>query len=856
MRRGKCHQFYLTSIAEGAIFPPAKHSEARKEGERPMPPTTGSQQTKNKYPKPESASGFKGPVRWLLGPQLIASLKWTVLYTAFKGKLDPRDWMRAEPIRLDEQSRFNSAEVVPADEYWFDYFADTGDGQLAMYSIAYLCFNSLWVGAAPDIGSEVELSEGSKTTIKLPRGEFLFVGGDTAYHMADYPTLALRFQAPFRWAFEDVEEEGKISDGEPRRPLFGIPGNHDYYDVIDGFGRQFVKPTSEEDQENREGLKPQLSIPGFKRCQTASYVALKLPFDWWLWGLDNEIGRLDIRQQEFFKALGSKRPDKLIVATPEPSTAFGQRAKPDGKVAKAFEDLNLERPFLTDHELPPAGTCRLDLSGDTHQYIRYWGPAADGPGSAPSANNYASVVSGLGGAFLHSTDTDVDEIKAQARYPSKGVSRVETARRLFSPVNIISGGYVALFGAVAAAIIFFGATIPASSRAVVEKLFSMLQVSIPPLLHAPGLFPEIQWPRQNFAQAANLSPFEITLRVLSLVVSVVLIAVSVQQSKSMVDLSRTEEQRFRRYRIRIGVLIVAGLALLVFGIWRLVEYRSSLSPFQCSLLILFSLLWSATAVVASVIYSEWLFKRAYTEIVKWWHYWPVILLVVLAAAFPVLGLSFFGRYPAVYVFADVLFASVVLGGAVALILGAFSAGGTLHGPAGKAGFVVLGVWHALVQGGVPFLLSRRGDWRSWVAALAAVLIFWLAGNWLVAKMRFRSSLVVVWLVYGLALLALPFVLWGEPAQYLDTWAARFVVAVLLGGLMSCVSLGWYFAVSLAFNGHNEQAGGAARIERFKQFMRVRLTANSLTAYVIGFDEPRMHGHELRPRVIDVFELKV
>ena len=287
-------------------------------------------QPKDKYPKPQNEAGFKGPVRWLLGPQLIASLKWTVLYAAFKGKLDPRDWMRAQPISLGE-NRFNSADGVPDDEYWFDYFADTGDGQLAMYSIAYLCFSNLWVGADVHVGSEVELTETSETTMKLPRGEFLFVGGDTAYHMADYPTLALRFQAPFRWAFEDLKEESRISDSGPRRPLFGIPGNHDYYDLIDGFGRQFVEPTSEEDQENREGLRPQLSIPGFKRRQTASYIALTLPFDWYLWGLDNEIGRLDIRQQEFFKALGSKRPDKLIVATPEPTTALGQRAKPDGK---------------------------------------------------------------------------------------------------------------------------------------------------------------------------------------------------------------------------------------------------------------------------------------------------------------------------------------------------------------------------------------------------------------------------------------------------------------------------------------------------------------------------------------------
>src|SRR4029079_12226956 len=233
--------------------------------------------------------------------------------------------------------------------------------------------------------------------------------------------------------------------------------------------------------------------------------------------------------------------------------------------------------------------------------------------------------------------------------------------------------------------------------------------------------------------------------------------------------------------------------------------------------------------------------------------WPVILLVVLAVAFPVLGVGFFGRYPAVYVVADLVFASVVIGGAVALIIGAFSAGGVLHGSAGKAGFMALGVWHALVQGAVPFLLSRRGDWRGWIALLATVLVFWLAGNWLVAKLKFRASLAIVWLVYTVVLLALPFVFSGEREEYLDSWALRFAVAVLMGGLMSCVSLGWYFAVSLGFNGHNDQAGGAARIERFKEFMRIRLTARGLTAYVIGFDEPRMHGRELRPRVIDVFE---
>ena len=133
----------------------------------------------------------------------------------------------------------------------------------------------------------------------------------------------------------------------------------------------------EENKPNQEGLTPQLSIPGFQRCQQASYVALQLPFGWWFWGLDNEVDRLDIRQQEFFKRIqqeffkqiGNGHPPKLIVATPEPTTVLGKLAKSDDKVAQAFKDLDLRRPFLHDGFLPE-GECRLDLSGDTHHYAR------------------------------------------------------------------------------------------------------------------------------------------------------------------------------------------------------------------------------------------------------------------------------------------------------------------------------------------------------------------------------------------------------------------------------------------------------------------------------------------------------
>lgn len=80
------------------------------------------------------------------------------------------------------------------------------------------------------------------------------------------------------------------------------------------------------------------------------------------------------------------------------------------------------------------------------------------------------------------------------------------------------------------------------------------------------------------------------------------------------------------------------------------------------------------------------------------------------------------------------------------------------------------------------------------------------------------------------------------------------LAAVFGALLSCVWVSWYFAVCLGFNGHNNEAGGAARIERFKQFIRFRLRENDLTGYVIAIDDPEKEGRLLSPRVIDVFRL--
>jgi hypothetical protein len=805
----------------------------------------------NLPPKPGTQKAWKKPVSWLLGPQLIASLKWTILYAAFKGKLDPRDWMKAQEISLKIEERYNLQ--TPADEYWIDYFSDTGDGQKAMYSLAYLSMSDLYAEDSLRPGASVAFDD-EKNRVLLPRGEFLFVGGDTSYHVADFPSLAGRFQSPFWWAYLDLKEEGKLSDSDPRRPLFGIPGNHDYYDVIDGFNRQFQKPLTDEDAPNHAGMYPQLSIPGYKRLQQASYVALCLPFGWSMWGLDCEVGRLDLRQQEFFKqANGGVIPDKLIVATPEPTTVLGRRAAADEKIPRAFKDLGLEAPFMNGESLPP-GKCRLDLSGDTHHYARYWGPARDA--LAPSATNYASVVSGLGGAFLHPTHTQAREIREQALYPAADVSRRRIAKEIFNPINIINGGYVALIGGLIATLIYFGATIPQSSSTVVDAvLHKLFGVPGAPAASIARMLPDL--PYVGVRGGTGLGVLALALRAILLIASLGFIVAGLAYARRVIDMPRAlREANIRLYGLRLAGLILAGFTCLAAGIWQMAARRATLPPFICSLLIGFLTLWAATAITGSIFYTEWLFKRSYREPVGRRDYWPVWLLAVTGTLMLVAGAALFGRYPAVYHFLDIIFALSLFGTFAFIVAIGPLAGAHRRGVGTKIGFTFLSLWHALLMLGTPFLLVRIGSWLSWLAALALIPIFMAAGNFLV-RHNSKAWLTVAWIVYGGMVLGLPFLLSAPVANEARAWevAGNTLAAAALGAIMTCVWLGWYFAVSLAFNGHNDQAGAAARVEGYKQFMRIRIKQDELTAFVIAVDKPDTVGKKLEPRIVDVFRLQ-
>jgi hypothetical protein len=899
---------------------------------------------------------YEKPVAWLFGEQLIGRLKGALLYTAFGKKLDPRDWMTGEAFPFDDESRT---------EFWFDYLADAGDGTKAMYSIAYLALSKLWTNLdqqttelpATESGRKVStLNDGPATfTFPLPRGEFLFIGGDTAYHAAEYLSLVNRIQHPFNYAYLDLLNRKLISAEEPRRPVFGIPGNHDYYDQLDGFRRQFRKPVRPEGPlppKASGGAFAQLTLAGFKRVQEASYVALRLPFDWWFWGLDTDSTsdrpgqNLDRRQEYFFRQLSTldgsfKPPDKLILATCTPSTVFGRLAREDDeKVAKPQKALKISRPFLpekaagepdlktTGDAKLTKGQSRLDLSGDVHHYARYWGPKAPvaaapngdvenrirehNTAPVPAATSYASIVSGLGGAFHHPSTTYDNEICEQVLYPSETESREAFANRLFKFWNVITGGRVWLAGLVIAFTIYFGATVPQSSRQFLGNLgfLTSLKLAIPEsitptvinsracesvqpfwLWTTLGLVKDEWQPPANctvqnpgyFFTQTSAWPLDLVLGQVFIGLSLIAIIATLILSAFTRKIFDEDKSAFEEVSDPDRKLwpIIGGTALLVIiGLFSIKPYRDHITPFGSSLLVLFTIFAAITAIVLSIRYGEYRFKKSFVAAGSGSR-WLEVTCWLAAVAVVACGLWFFGKnnLPA-FLISDVLFVTVIVLVLIATMLLPFKVAGDLlytnSKPIQIIGKLLIGTWHLVLQLLVTYILIRNGNYITWaVAAVLLVLTIWPAQ--VLMKKNSRIGLSLLWLAYGSVMLTLPWItawglsLFGKPyapvfsntTGWMGLWPA--IVAGGVGAIISCLWTGWYFAVCFAFNGHNNEVGGAARIENFKQFIRFRLTREGLTGYVIAVDdvsrigEVDTNGHvidgsDLDVKLVDVFHL--
>ena len=760
-------------------------------------------------PPPGSPGPLRKPVRWLLTPDVLGYAKQALLHAFYGGELDPRDWMRIEdghvhvedaaPGAGRERALATAPVVAPASgELWFDYAADTGDGGAAMYTVAYLCQAHLavddGVGREPAalIGRKVLVPPGGSAgsaSLSLPRGQFLFLGGDTAYHVADEATIAARVQVPFTRAAADLE---RVQPGHVPRRLYGIPGNHDYYDQLIGFGRMFRNPVTLEGRPGPGGRLPRLSIPNLVRVQEASYLAIQLPWDWQLWGLDVNAW-LDARQEWYFASL--TRPTKLIVATPSPPIVHHAVAI-ERPHRDALERLRL--PPLYEGGAPAPGTCRLDLSGDTHHYARYEPERPVVPATAPvglgkvapqaAAAPYLAVVSGGGGAFHHPSFVHHARVEPQAVYPTEAVSRRAVAARLFNPLQLLNGGLIWIIPFMLALFIGTGATMSTGTRWLGNRG-----------LDAIGVAAEVPFGGGAARVLAPASPDELigSLRYLG---------------------------------FGIGSLVLLVLALWMRGIRFSAAQRRkpglvdrALGPPDGELR-----RWLTTAFVVTG------------------------LILPLTSPFfinaPIVGALWFdGWWLAIIVFA--------LGTSLGLGL----VGGANHRPLGRAGFVVLGVAHGVVQVVTPFVVTRLalGGWWLAPAMLAIIGAGAVAGR--VALTRGASPITLGAVGFAAWMLSMIVVVIGaDGAAVYPTSTATWLLLLATGAVVTIVAsvihLGWYMAIAAAGGGHSNEVGGAARLEDYRHFIRFRVTPDRLTGYVIACDVPRADGAALAPYIVDVFEL--
>ena len=299
-------------------------------------------------------------VGWYDPGQLISTGVQVVVSDLIGTRFDARS---EEALAAKGDEKLTDYSQGTAGDFWFDYLADTGDGWDSTTRIATLV-------------SQSTVSVGGKS---LPRGRFLILGGDEVYPAASKQTYQERLIAPFEAASPRTNQQIQSHD------LYAIPGNHDWYDGLVSFLRQFCQ---------------QRRIGSWSTRQTRSYFALKLPYNWWLWAVDTQLENdIDRSQVEYFRSTVEKMSDgdRLIVCIPEPDWLYGKMQN-DPTLMNNLEFLL--GPWVLGQKNVKA---YVTLSGDLHHYRRH---------QHVSDVNQQKIVAGGGGAFLHPThfNSKIDEV--------------------------------------------------------------------------------------------------------------------------------------------------------------------------------------------------------------------------------------------------------------------------------------------------------------------------------------------------------------------------------------------------------------------------------------------------------------
>jgi len=289
----------------------------------------------------------KPMVGWYDPPQLLRTGALVLVSQQFALHGDNRE------IQALAAPHSDAADYSKLDEVWIDFVADCGDGWNSTYAVA------------SEVGKEkLELTLDEKDVV-LHRGSILIFGGDLVYPTPAGQGYDDRLLKPYSAAFAKPQH---------RPDVWALPGNHDWYDSLSGFRRLFC---TDED------------FGPWQSRQRTSYFAIKLPHQWWLFGVDVQLLHdIDHRQLEYFEAVLKQvgEQDRVILVCAEPYWVE-YITQPVGSSRYIKSLLQTLREKIGDDRL------RLAVAGDLHYYQRL---------SAKDPQRHL-VTCGTGGAFLHPT---------------------------------------------------------------------------------------------------------------------------------------------------------------------------------------------------------------------------------------------------------------------------------------------------------------------------------------------------------------------------------------------------------------------------------------------------------------------
>lgn len=297
-------------------------------------------------------------LRWLSVGLLLHTAKAVVMSEAFGSFVDRRE---LEAIQPTDPETLDIVDLSDRPEVWVDYVSDPGDSFDATVAIAALA------GRTEPL--QLEGPQDSSATLEPCR--LLVLGGDEAYPIGSRDNYRDCLRGPYR---------GTSTDFDGDRVMLAIPGNHDWYDGLVSFIRTFCQ---------------QRRIGGWQTRQRRSYFAVKLPHNWWLWGIDIQLDEdIDEPQLDYFAAVaGRLEPGAgIILCWAKPAWIETSPADPTPYAQIEY----FERRVVPEH-----AEIRIALSGDSHHYVRYENPET---GSQ-------KITAGGGGAYLAATHKLPDELQ-------------------------------------------------------------------------------------------------------------------------------------------------------------------------------------------------------------------------------------------------------------------------------------------------------------------------------------------------------------------------------------------------------------------------------------------------------------